>query len=128
MSGRSVRAETRSRAKDDIKKVMAAIERVRKWVIVPGRAQPEPAALRRVRGRVGAAAVGQERPVSRDTEAQRRRPGLSPAADFVPGKPLPSPCLSFLAGVTVLTGGWGSCRSRTGESKIVEELVHSTAA
>ncbi|XP_015269038.1 PREDICTED: B-cell CLL/lymphoma 7 protein family member B [Gekko japonicus] len=31
MSGRSVRAETRSRAKDDIKKVMAAIERVRKW-------------------------------------------------------------------------------------------------
>ncbi|KAM9117680.1 B-cell CLL/lymphoma 7 protein family member B isoform 1-T1 [Pangshura tecta] len=31
MSGRSVRAETRSRAKDDIKKVMAAIDRVRKW-------------------------------------------------------------------------------------------------
>ncbi|XP_056621429.1 B-cell CLL/lymphoma 7 protein family member B-B [Triplophysa dalaica] len=31
MSGRSVRAETRSRAKDDIKKVMAAIERVRRW-------------------------------------------------------------------------------------------------
>uniref|UniRef100_A0A8B9XBH5 BAF chromatin remodeling complex subunit BCL7B n=1 Tax=Bos mutus grunniens TaxID=30521 RepID=A0A8B9XBH5_BOSMU len=31
MSGRSVRAETRSRAKDDIKKVMAAIEKVRKW-------------------------------------------------------------------------------------------------
>ncbi|XP_053500650.1 B-cell CLL/lymphoma 7 protein family member B-A [Ictalurus furcatus] len=31
MSGRSVRAETRSRAKDDVKKVMAAIERVRKW-------------------------------------------------------------------------------------------------
>ncbi|KAI5100109.1 homeobox protein cut-like 1 isoform X7 [Silurus meridionalis] len=30
MSGRSVRAETRSRAKDDIKKVMAAIERVRR--------------------------------------------------------------------------------------------------
>ncbi|XP_042620498.1 B-cell CLL/lymphoma 7 protein family member B-A-like [Cyprinus carpio] len=29
--GRSVRAETRSRAKDDIKKVMAAIERVRRW-------------------------------------------------------------------------------------------------
>uniref|UniRef100_A0A2K6DHD3 BAF chromatin remodeling complex subunit BCL7B n=1 Tax=Macaca nemestrina TaxID=9545 RepID=A0A2K6DHD3_MACNE len=32
MSGRSVRAETRSRAKDDIKKVMAAIEKVRKWI------------------------------------------------------------------------------------------------
>ncbi|XP_006773481.1 PREDICTED: B-cell CLL/lymphoma 7 protein family member B [Myotis davidii] len=31
VSGRSVRAETRSRAKDDIKKVMAAIEKVRKW-------------------------------------------------------------------------------------------------
>ncbi|KAG5837641.1 B-cell CLL/lymphoma 7 protein family member B-A-like [Anguilla anguilla] len=31
MSGRSVRAETRSRAKDDIKKVMAAIDRVRRW-------------------------------------------------------------------------------------------------
>ncbi|CAB1316551.1 unnamed protein product [Coregonus sp. 'balchen'] len=31
MSGRSVRAETRSRAKDDMKKVMAAIERVRRW-------------------------------------------------------------------------------------------------
>ncbi|KAG8450405.1 hypothetical protein GDO86_002893 [Hymenochirus boettgeri] len=31
MSGRSVRAETRSRAKDDIKKVMAAIENVRRW-------------------------------------------------------------------------------------------------
>ncbi|XP_051973704.1 B-cell CLL/lymphoma 7 protein family member B-A isoform X1 [Xyrauchen texanus] len=31
MSGRSVRAETRSRAKDDIKKVMAVIERVRRW-------------------------------------------------------------------------------------------------
>ncbi|XP_041340808.1 B-cell CLL/lymphoma 7 protein family member B isoform X1 [Pyrgilauda ruficollis] len=31
MSGRSVRAETRSRAQDDIKKVMAAIERVRRW-------------------------------------------------------------------------------------------------
>ncbi|KAM3873933.1 B-cell CLL/lymphoma 7 protein family member A [Diretmus argenteus] len=31
MSGRSVRAETRSRAKDDIKRVMAAIEKVRKW-------------------------------------------------------------------------------------------------
>ncbi|XP_016401870.1 B-cell CLL/lymphoma 7 protein family member B-A-like [Sinocyclocheilus rhinocerous] len=31
MSGRSVRAETRSRAKDDIKKVMVAIERVRRW-------------------------------------------------------------------------------------------------
>ncbi|XP_077336746.1 B-cell CLL/lymphoma 7 protein family member B isoform X3 [Lithobates pipiens] len=31
MSGRSVRAETRSRAKDDIKKVMAAIEKVRRW-------------------------------------------------------------------------------------------------
>ncbi|XP_012693208.1 B-cell CLL/lymphoma 7 protein family member B-A isoform X2 [Clupea harengus] len=31
MSGRSVRAETRSRAKDDIKKVMRAIERVRRW-------------------------------------------------------------------------------------------------
>ncbi|KAM6118652.1 LOW QUALITY PROTEIN: B-cell CLL/lymphoma 7 protein family member B [Phoenicopterus ruber ruber] len=30
MSGRSVRAETRSRAKDDIK-MMAAIERVRRW-------------------------------------------------------------------------------------------------
>ncbi|XP_011931960.1 PREDICTED: B-cell CLL/lymphoma 7 protein family member B [Cercocebus atys] len=44
MSGRSVRAETRSRAKDDIKKVMAAIEKVRKcrgpalhssWVLAP---------------------------------------------------------------------------------------------
>ncbi|MEQ2158589.1 hypothetical protein GOODEAATRI_013825 [Goodea atripinnis] len=32
MSGRSVRAETRSRAKDDIKRVMAAIEKVRKCV------------------------------------------------------------------------------------------------
>ncbi|XP_016386151.1 B-cell CLL/lymphoma 7 protein family member A-like isoform X1 [Sinocyclocheilus rhinocerous] len=31
MSGRSVRAETRSRAKDDIKRVMAAIDKVRKW-------------------------------------------------------------------------------------------------
>ncbi|XP_018104303.1 B-cell CLL/lymphoma 7 protein family member B isoform X1 [Xenopus laevis] len=31
MSGRSVRAETRSRAKDDFKKVMAAIENVRRW-------------------------------------------------------------------------------------------------
>ncbi|XP_063060553.1 B-cell CLL/lymphoma 7 protein family member B-B isoform X2 [Engraulis encrasicolus] len=31
MSGRSARAETRSRAKDDIKKVMAAIDRVRRW-------------------------------------------------------------------------------------------------
>ncbi|CAM4570457.1 unnamed protein product [Caretta caretta] len=31
MSGRTVRAETRSRAKDDIKKVMAAIEKVRRW-------------------------------------------------------------------------------------------------
>lgn len=31
MSGRSVRAETRSRAKDDMKKVMAAIEKVRRW-------------------------------------------------------------------------------------------------
>lgn len=31
MSARSGRAETRSRAKDDIKKVLAAIEKVRKW-------------------------------------------------------------------------------------------------
>ncbi|XP_077170849.1 B-cell CLL/lymphoma 7 protein family member C [Paroedura picta] len=31
MSGRAVRAETRSRAKDDIKKVMAALEHVRRW-------------------------------------------------------------------------------------------------
>ncbi|XP_014347590.1 B-cell CLL/lymphoma 7 protein family member C [Latimeria chalumnae] len=31
MSGRMVRAETRSRARDDIKKVMAAIEKVRRW-------------------------------------------------------------------------------------------------
>lgn len=31
MSGRSGRAETRSRAKDDVKKVMAAIGKVRKW-------------------------------------------------------------------------------------------------
>ncbi|XP_034403712.1 B-cell CLL/lymphoma 7 protein family member B-B [Cyclopterus lumpus] len=31
MSGRTGRAETRSRAKDDIKKVLAAIEKVRKW-------------------------------------------------------------------------------------------------
>ncbi|KAL0979392.1 hypothetical protein UPYG_G00184490 [Umbra pygmaea] len=31
MSGRSVRAETRSRAKDDIKRVMAAVEKVRNW-------------------------------------------------------------------------------------------------
>ncbi|XP_030066290.1 B-cell CLL/lymphoma 7 protein family member C [Microcaecilia unicolor] len=31
MAGRTGRAETRSRAKDDIKKVMAAIERVRRW-------------------------------------------------------------------------------------------------
>ncbi|ETE60473.1 B-cell CLL/lymphoma 7 protein family member B-A, partial [Ophiophagus hannah] len=30
MSGRAIRAETRSRAKDDIKKVMAAIEHVRR--------------------------------------------------------------------------------------------------
>lgn len=30
-SGRSVRAETRSRAKDDIKRVMSALERVQKW-------------------------------------------------------------------------------------------------
>lgn len=33
MSGRSGRAETRSRAKDDIKKVLAAIEKVRKWYV-----------------------------------------------------------------------------------------------
>uniref|UniRef100_UPI00358E5FA8 B-cell CLL/lymphoma 7 protein family member A-like isoform X4 n=1 Tax=Myxine glutinosa TaxID=7769 RepID=UPI00358E5FA8 len=31
MSGRTARAETRSRAKDDIKRVMAAIDRVRRW-------------------------------------------------------------------------------------------------
>ncbi|XP_069508049.1 B-cell CLL/lymphoma 7 protein family member C [Ambystoma mexicanum] len=31
MSGRTARAETRSRAKDDIKKVMAVIEKVRRW-------------------------------------------------------------------------------------------------
>uniref|UniRef100_UPI00358F7766 B-cell CLL/lymphoma 7 protein family member A-like isoform X2 n=1 Tax=Myxine glutinosa TaxID=7769 RepID=UPI00358F7766 len=31
MSGRSIRAETRSRAKDDIRRVMGAIERVRRW-------------------------------------------------------------------------------------------------
>ncbi|XP_028670817.1 B-cell CLL/lymphoma 7 protein family member B-like [Erpetoichthys calabaricus] len=31
MSGRTARAETRSRAKDDIKKVIAAIEKVRRW-------------------------------------------------------------------------------------------------
>ncbi|XP_035663640.1 B-cell CLL/lymphoma 7 protein family member A-like [Branchiostoma floridae] len=31
MSGRSARAETRSRAKDDIKRVMQAIDKVRKW-------------------------------------------------------------------------------------------------
>ncbi|XP_020327724.1 B-cell CLL/lymphoma 7 protein family member A isoform X1 [Oncorhynchus kisutch] len=31
MSGRSVRAETRSRAKDDIKRVMAAVDKVRNW-------------------------------------------------------------------------------------------------
>jgi len=31
MMSRSVRAETRSRAKDDIKRVMQAIDRVRKW-------------------------------------------------------------------------------------------------
>ncbi|KAK6467725.1 B-cell CLL/lymphoma 7 protein family member C-like [Huso huso] len=31
MSGRTVRAETRSRAKDDFKKVMAAIDKVRRW-------------------------------------------------------------------------------------------------
>ncbi|XP_069470890.1 B-cell CLL/lymphoma 7 protein family member B isoform X2 [Ambystoma mexicanum] len=31
MSGRSGRAETRSRAKDDVKKVMAAIGKVRRW-------------------------------------------------------------------------------------------------
>ncbi|XP_051786186.1 B-cell CLL/lymphoma 7 protein family member B-A isoform X4 [Erpetoichthys calabaricus] len=31
MSGRSFRAETRSRAKDDMKKVMAVIEKVRRW-------------------------------------------------------------------------------------------------
>lgn len=35
MSGRSGRAETRSRAKDDIKKVLAAIEKVRKWYVIP---------------------------------------------------------------------------------------------
>ncbi|XP_058387346.1 B-cell CLL/lymphoma 7 protein family member A isoform X3 [Diceros bicornis minor] len=39
MSGRSVRAETRSRAKDDIKRVMAAIEKVRKWWRLLGRAR-----------------------------------------------------------------------------------------
>lgn len=33
MSGRSGRAETRSRAKDDIKRVLAAIEKVRKWYV-----------------------------------------------------------------------------------------------
>lgn len=37
MSGRSGRAETRSRAKDDIKKVLAAIEKVRKWYGVQAR-------------------------------------------------------------------------------------------
>ncbi|KAJ7994272.1 hypothetical protein DPEC_G00264170 [Dallia pectoralis] len=31
MSGRSVRAETRSRAKDDIKRVMASVDKVRNW-------------------------------------------------------------------------------------------------
>lgn len=31
MMSRSVRAETRSRAKDDIKRVMHAIDKVRKW-------------------------------------------------------------------------------------------------
>ncbi|XP_061433737.1 B-cell CLL/lymphoma 7 protein family member B-like isoform X1 [Lethenteron reissneri] len=31
MSGRTARAETRSRAKDDMKRVMAAIDRVRRW-------------------------------------------------------------------------------------------------
>lgn len=31
MMSRSVRAETRSRAKDDIKRVMQAIDKVRKW-------------------------------------------------------------------------------------------------
>lgn len=33
MMSRSVRAETRSRAKDDIKRVMQAIDKVRKWYI-----------------------------------------------------------------------------------------------
>ncbi|KAM4632067.1 B-cell CLL/lymphoma 7 protein family member C-like [Discoglossus pictus] len=31
MAGRTGRAETRSRARDDIKKVMTVIERVRRW-------------------------------------------------------------------------------------------------
>uniref|UniRef100_A0A8B9WXX3 BAF chromatin remodeling complex subunit BCL7C n=1 Tax=Bos mutus grunniens TaxID=30521 RepID=A0A8B9WXX3_BOSMU len=31
MAGRTVQAETRSRAKDDIKKVMVTIEKVRRW-------------------------------------------------------------------------------------------------
>lgn len=31
MMSRSIRAETRSRAKDDIKRVMQAIDKVRKW-------------------------------------------------------------------------------------------------
>lgn len=33
MMSRSVRAETRSRAKDDIKRVMHAIDKVRKWYL-----------------------------------------------------------------------------------------------
>lgn len=32
-SGRSARAETRSRAKDDIKRAMSALEKVRKWLV-----------------------------------------------------------------------------------------------
>uniref|UniRef100_I0FKX5 B-cell CLL/lymphoma 7 protein family member C n=1 Tax=Macaca mulatta TaxID=9544 RepID=I0FKX5_MACMU len=31
MAGRTVRAETRSRAEDNIKKVMATIKKVQKW-------------------------------------------------------------------------------------------------
>uniref|UniRef100_A0A8D1U4C7 BAF chromatin remodeling complex subunit BCL7C n=1 Tax=Sus scrofa TaxID=9823 RepID=A0A8D1U4C7_PIG len=46
MAGRTVRAETRSRAKDDIKKVMATIEKVRRWSVggqVAAQSDPEAA-------------------------------------------------------------------------------------
>lgn len=35
MMSRSVRAETRSRAKDDIKRVMQVVDKVRHWYLSP---------------------------------------------------------------------------------------------
>ncbi|NXL80584.1 BCL7B protein, partial [Leptocoma aspasia] len=70
MSGRSVRAETRSRAKDDIKKVMAAIERVRcGW---GGGGQWE-------RGGDGSARDGRLKEKSKSSSSTAREPNGFPA-------------------------------------------------